>query len=503
MVEILPIRVLREEDGPIFGSLNVVLAKLSRANLPVAPGVVVTPPNLKLKTVLEHHDFASKEVFEQSLILVKKEINFTPVPEILIRETGKHKQFFLKGDLIKSTKNVWLSLLNIWLGQIKNRLWNEGFYKGITENLDSQVVIFVKKVEAYGSVYFDSLGDDSVINIEQGKVHPNDLKNLDELVRIANRKLFMPHEYEWVVDGGVKIVGVKPYTPSTDETVSQAYQPGLQPQLQTGFVGTSVKTKSAIKVFMDLSTGLVVEKDVDGVYISSEKIFDLNKPRKSFEDLVLRVVEEATTFEGRPILFKLADKSEGMGKVRGTLRLLHQKSLLDPMMDALDFVRHKRGLKNVHIVVPFVRGVNELLQIKRELAVKKLSRKNSLELWLEVAVPENIVNLEDYLVAGLDGVVLNLDELIAHLNGFDATQEDLMFYKNEVSGLLKFIEDGLRTLHKSKAPFIVTGSLSLYPEVLEFLVEKGVFGVVVERYEAPSAHDLLLHAERRLVMRRS
>ncbi|EKD90064.1 MAG: hypothetical protein ACD_32C00049G0001, partial [uncultured bacterium] len=36
------------------------------------------------------------------------------------------------------------------------------------------------------------------------------------------------------------------------------------------------------------------------------------------------------TFPNSPVFLKLADKSEGMGRVRGSLRLLHQKSLFDP-----------------------------------------------------------------------------------------------------------------------------------------------------------------------------
>ena len=126
-----------------------------------------------------------------------------------------------------------------------------------------------------------------------------------------------------------------------------------------------------------------------------------------------------------------------------------------------------------------------------------------MQLWLEIAVPENIVNLEDYLVAGLDGIVLNLDELISHLNGFDASHEELLFYKNEAKALMSFLEDGLKLLHKSKIPFIAYGTLSLYPQVLEFLTEKGVFGIVVERYEVSSAHELLHQTERRLILRRS
>lgn len=503
MIEILPIKVLTDEDGQIFGKLNVALGKLARAGIPVANGVVITPPNLKLKTTLEHFDFGYKDAFEQSLTLVKKEISQIPISENLLQEVGKHAHFYLDGAQFSSVSKLWQRLLFIWFDQIEQRFWKEGFYIGITEGLDVQIITFIKKPQAQGSAYFDPIQDDTVINVREGKLHPNDLKKLDELVREANKKLFIPHLYEWVVDRGVKLTKVLPYTPVTIITPTPL---GDEP---TPDVGLSLhsrsvsETKSAVKVFLDLSTGLVVEREVDGVYIASEKIFDLNRPRDSFEDLVFRLVESATTFPNNPVLFKLADKSEGMGKVRGTLRLLHQQSLFTPLVDAMDFARHKRGLPNIHLVIPFVRGVSEFLQIKRELAVKKLGRKNSLKHFLEVAVPENIVNLEEYLIAGLDGIVLNLDELISHLNGFDSTQEELMFYKNEVSGLLKFIEDGLKLLNKAKIPFLAYGTLGKYQQVLEFLVEKGVYGVVVERYEAHSAHDLLHQAERRLVLRKS
>lgn len=494
MIEILPIKLLTDEDSQIFGSLNVALGKLDRVN--IGSGVVVTPPSLRLKTTLENFDFGSREVFEQSLTLVKKEINSTPPPDILIRETRKQKQFLLNGELFRSTKDLWLFLLNTWLVQIKERLWKEGFHQGITEGLEPQLVIFADHVKAWGSAYFDSLSDDTVINIKKGRLHPADLRILDELVGKANKKLFIPHQYEWVLDKGIKLTKVLPYTPSPlFPDVSSYDTPGV------GKMGK--KISSAVKVFLDLSTGMVVEKDIDGIYISSEKIFDLEKPNESFENLVFRFVESATSFPNYPVLFKLADIPEGMGKVRGTLRLLHQKSLFDPLADALILARHKKGLQNISVVVPFIRGVKEFLQIKRNLAVKKLIRKKSLSLWMEVAIPENIINLGDYLVAGLDGVVLNLDELVSYLNGFDTTEEELLPYKSEVSALIKFLENGLKLLHKSKIPFIAYGSLSLYPEVLEFLVEKGAYGIVVERYEAHSAHELLHQAERELILRRT
>ncbi len=496
MIEILPIKLLTDEDSPIFGQLNVSLGKLARNKLPVASAIVVTPPNLKLKTALEHYDFGKKEIFEQSLTLVKKDIASMSIPVSLSDEVKTHKEFLVNGLFIKSVESLWKALLDIWLAQIKDRLWEKGFYPGITEGLNSQIVIYTEKVEAFGRVYFDPILDDSVINVVLGNLNPSEMKKIDELVKEGNKKLFIPHEYEWILDGGIKLVKVLPYTPPI-ETQPESVSVNLG-----GGLGRQPREKSVVKVFLDLSTDLVVEKNVDGVYIASEKIFDLNKPTDSFEQLVFKLVESAMTFPESPVFLKLADKSEGMGKVRGTLRLLHQKSLFNPLVDALDFVRHKKGLTNVHIVVPFVRGVNELLEIKRELASKKLSRKNSLELWMEAAVPENILNLENYLLQGLDGVVLNLDELNTYLGGFDHTQQELNFYKNQISGLLTFLGDGLKLLHKSKVPFIAYGNLSLYPEVLDFLVGKGVYGIVVERYEAHSAIDFLRQAEKRVVLKR-
>ncbi len=500
MIEILPIKLLTDEDAPIFGSISVNLGKLARLNFPVGNGVVVAAPNLKLKTLLEHFDFGSgdaygsKEIFEQSLTLVKKEIFATAVPQVLEKEVKGAKKLYLNENIYASSKDLWKALLTIWIGEIKVRFWKDGFYPGITEGLAPQIIIFIKKVESIGSVYYDLFQEDTVFRVKSGELHPTDIKKLHELVSDANKKLFLPYEYAWIYDHGIKLVGLKQYTPRS--VVSNAFlEPSSNPKI--------TNHKSVVKVLLDLSTSFTIEQNIDGIYISSEKIFDLNKPNDSFENLVFKIVESAITFPQSPVFVKLADKSEGMGKVRGTLRLLHQKNLFDPILDALSFARHKKGLQNVHIVVPFVRGANELLQIKRELAVKKLMRKNSLQIWVEVCIPENIINLEDYLIAGVDGVVLNLDELVSFLNGFDGSAEEMTFYKKEVTGLLKFLEDGLKLLHKSKVPFIAYGSLSAYPQVLEYLVEKGVWGIVSEKYDAHSAKDLLYQTEKRIILRRS
>ncbi len=498
MIEVLPIRLLQDADAPIFGSLNVSLAKLSRSGLPVAPAVVVTPPNLHLKTVMEHFDFGHREIFEQSLTLVKKEIEQIKVPETLTKEVGKHDKFLLNGQLIKGIKKLWQALLFAWIEQIKERLLRDGFYQGITEQLTPAVVTLVNHPKAEGSAYFDGSLAEGIVVVRSGQLQPVTLKKIDEWTELANKRLFIPHRYEWVWDGGVKLTKILPYTPVYPTSYFKA---GVESKTE----GKLEKTRSVVKVYQDLSSGFPIENEVDGVFIASEKLFNLNKPNDSFEQLVLKLVESAAAFPQSPVLLKLADISEGMGKLRGALRLIHQKSLFDPLVEALLFARNKHngGHKNIHVVIPFLRSTFELAQIKRDLAVKKLMRKNSLQLWMEVATPENIINLGDYLLMGVDGVVLNLDELLSHLLGFDHTIEEMSPYKREVKSLLSFLEDSLKILHQSNTPFIAYGSIVLYPEVLSFLVEKGVYGVVVERYEAHSIEDLLHQTERRMILRKT
>lgn len=507
MVEVLPITSLRDDDATIFGDLNVLLAKLSH-DLPVAKGYVISPPELHLKTLLEHFDFKSHEVFEESLTLVKKELEKTPVPEVL-QKTFADKKLLVGTVVVKSVSELWKTLLFNWVEDIKYKLWNGGFSPDLAENLESQIVIVVNKLEASGSAHLNRDLSEVIIEIHEGKISPVQTRKLDDLIIKASKKALLSYKFRWILDGELKLIQIQHYTPSDaiiDQSVSTVIPDpiGNPESFPINWIPHQVrddKVKSTVKVYLDLSTGMIVEP-ADGIFIDSSKIFDLNKPKDSFEELTFKVVDTASTFPTLPVLMKLADKSEGMGKVRGTLRLLHQKNLLDPLLETLEFAKDKKQLQNICLVIPFARGVTEVMELKKRFAVKKLTR-TSIPHWLEMAVPENILNLEDYLLTGLDGVVLNLDELIAHLNGFDPLEQELTHYKHEVTGLINFLEDSLKILHRSNIPFIAFGTLTLNPKVLDFLVEKGVAGVIVERYEASSVNELLHLSEKRMVLRKA
>lgn len=496
MVEILPIKLLQEEDSQIFGSINVSLAKLGRAGFPVALGLVVSAPSLVLQTTFKHYDFAKKEVFEQSLHLVKGELRRIPIPEKLYREIGKHRDFWLLGHQVKWINSLWIQLIENWVEEIRARLWKDGFSEGLTKDLQPQLVIFIKNVTAHGIAFIKPEDREVKIDILGGKLHPNDSKKLDELILEIDKKTIIPHIYEWVLDSGIKITSIRPYTPTIEPSFPRSDFSDNRPK-------ESQPLKSAVKVLWNMSEGVITEAQLDGVYIDSERIFPPDPTQDAYENLLYRLTEVADTFSQKPVLFKLADWSEGMGGVRGAMRLLHQQNLLGSLTEVVGFARHKKNLTNIHLVIPFLRHTSELLQLKRELAVRKLTRKNSLQIWMEAAVPENIIELEDYLLIGVDGVVLNMDELLCHLRGFDKNREELVFYKSDVKCLIKFLDDPLKILHKSRIPFIAKGNIVLDADMIRFLIDKGVYGVVGEKHEAHSMTALLREVEKKIVLSRT
>ena len=120
---------------------------------------------------------------------------------------------------------------------------------------------------------------------------------------------------------------------------------------------------------------------------------------------------------------------------------------------------------------------------------------------MEFKVPENFINLERYLKVGFDGAILDLDFLQKSLGGYELEEGE--FYKKQVQTLIKFLEPIFKIFHQHEIPVLAKGCLNLYPDILEFLIEKGVWGIVVNTaLEAESAPDHLSWVEKRMVMKR-
>jgi len=269
----------------------------------------------------------------------------------------------------------------------------------------------------------------------------------------------------------------------------------IEEDLPTGFQSDkplSKPLKSAIKVFLLSDDSFKTGPNLDGVLVKSEIL-------KDEDQKLLQLVEFAQN--GNPVIYRLFDDSKA--QVKGALNLIHKKALLKQEVEVVKFVRNKKHLNTLNLGIPQVRSADEFKKVKSELSGLGISRSGSLKLWLDLAVTENFLNLEDYINMGFDGGLINLDQLAYQVGGFDPEGEENIFYGKQVKALIKLLEPSLKLLHKEKIPVLAYGSLALNDDLLSFLMESGVYGIAVEYVNTFSIQERLRLIERRIIRSRS
>jgi hypothetical protein len=373
------------------------------------------------------------------------------------------------------------------LSQIKNKIWREGFNQPLNSALSAKAVFFVSQKVEVVEAYLDQGSKEAIIQCHSKLT----LNETDKIIKTAvegDKRLFLPQVYTFVRSNQeINLIAVRPYTHSVETTDEQMV---VAPQAKVEKI-----IKTTVKVFVNLTSGFANVGQVDGLIMEAERFTQADVSDPSFEKLVFRLTE-AASLTSRTVIFRLPDILT-QGDVTGSLRLINQKSLLTQSVEAFNFVRNKRGLINIALGVPTVKSSLEFTSIKRELSSMGVTRKGLLQLWLEISVPENLINIEEYLEVGLDGVILNLDRLHQAICGYNVDEGE--FYKHQVKTLLNFLQPSLKHLHKNRIPILVTGQMTLNSDVLHFLIEQGAWGVVVNSIlEAEHLPEHLQWVEKRV-----
>lgn len=483
-MNILPIDHIEELDQPLFGASLFNLAKLQRANLPIPPGIAISPPEIFLETVISCIEKKDKVVLEQQLPIIKKELLKLKIPTELHAALQKHHQYFLENKTFTDANKLWQEMLSGWLDMVIARFWNHGFYQGITQGLPAKTVFFAKGRSTFCQAFFDPNFGEVII---QGgvKLHPKILQEIDQLVLKANQKLVIPQVYNLIIiENKLYIIKVAPFTHTLP--VSQQADVVISKKEEKQL------TKSAVKTFLNISSGFTLTDNMDGIIIE-------DNPDSDFETMIFKLTEAALSHPQKTVIYCLPD--EPTGEICGALRLLNDKKLLDRSCNIFLFARNKKNLLNISLAIPQTRSVEELLQLKRELASRNITRKGLLSIWWQVGIPENLVNLEEYLATGLDGIILDLNNLQSLYVGYKVSEGE--FYKTSVQTIQKILEPFFKITNREKIPVIAKGSLAMHHELLDFLVGKGIWGVVSNNpLEAESLPEHLNWIEKRLITKR-
>lgn len=186
---------------------------------------------------------------------------------------------------------------------------------------------------------------------------------------------------------------------------------------------------------------------------------------------------------------------------RGALRYTREPDLLRLELDAISRV-YDAGYTNLHVMLPFVRTVDELRICRGLIADAGLLDRPGFELWIMAEVPSVLFNLEEYAALGIAGISVGSNDLTQLMLGADRDSEVLAdVFDERDPAVVRYLSEliprarglGLRTSICGQAP-------SVHPEYAEILVRAGIDAISVNMDAVDHARRLVGSAERRLLL---
>ncbi len=294
---------------------------------------------------------------------------------------------------------------------------------------------------------------------------------------------------------------------------------------------------TATKIYLNLSepdrASEFAQLPVDGVGLLRAEFMIANlgvhpryllKERK--DHLLVRKLTDgirtiAQAFAPRPVIYRSTDfktneyrSLTGGAKVepreenpmlgyRGALRYLREPDIFQLELVALKTVRDSYDLRNVWLMLPFIRTVEECKAVRAMVETAGLLRESDFKLWMMAEVPSNVLLLDAFLDVGIDGVSIGSNDLTQLLLGIDRDNARLVSQFDErdpaVIGAMTHV---VQVCRRRNIPVSICGEASTYPEVAESLIVAGITSLSVSPDAAIATRQLAASIERRLLLDR-
>ena len=152
-------------------------------------------------------------------------------------------------------------------------------------------------------------------------------------------------------------------------------------------------------------------------------------------------------------------------------------------------------------MLPFVRTVKELEEVKRLITEAGLYRSPSFKLWMMVEIPSNVILLDKFIEAGIDGISIGSNDLTMLTLGVDRDNTEVAREFNEENeAVLWSMEKVIKTAHKYHITSSLCGQAVLtHPNLLEKLIEWGITSVSVSPDAITATREHVAEIEKNLL----
>ncbi len=185
----------------------------------------------------------------------------------------------------------------------------------------------------------------------------------------------------------------------------------------------------------------------------------------------------------------------------GTFSYMLEPSLLDLEINILSEV-HKLGYSNVHLILPFVRSVEEFQFCRSRIEAKWEERPNHFQIWIMAEVPSVLFLLPEYVKAGVQGIAIGTNDLTQLLLGVDREKEEMKnAFDARHPAVMRAIEQLISQAKIAGIPCSICGDApALYPEIIDDLIRWGITSISVNVNAVQQTYQAIARAEQRLIL---
>jgi len=275
----------------------------------------------------------------------------------------------------------------------------------------------------------------------------------------------------------------------------------------------------------------MAKRNVDGVGLMRAEFIIMEyikeHPRKAYKEgrseewtdkLAEGLEKMASAFYPRPVVYRATDfktneyrnlpggedephEENPMIGYRGCFRYMKEPELFNMELEAIKKVR--KNNPNLHLMIPFVRRVDEFMAVKKLVEDSGLKRGPDFKLWIMVEVPSTVFLIDKFIECGIDGISIGSNDLTQLILGLD---RDSSIVAEEYDERNEAVQIALKRIIEVCRDKGVTASIcgqapSVYPEITEKLVEYGVTSVSVSPDVIDSTRRLIASVEEKLLLR--
>ena len=269
--------------------------------------------------------------------------------------------------------------------------------------------------------------------------------------------------------------------------------------------------------------GLMREEFIWTTFIHEHPLYliEIGHPERVVDQLADGMRKVCQALAPRPVTLRLSDfKSSEYRNLKGGDKYEPQESsallgwrgasrYYDPKyvaafrleLQAVRKVREEYGFKNLNVMVPFCRRVDEMEKIVGLMAEEGLHRGPDFKVWLMAEIPSNII-LADQFNKFVDGYSIGSNDLTMLVMGCDRDNETVApLFDERNLAVKRAIRHLIEVAHRDGKTVSICGQApSVYPDFTEFLVKSGIDSISVNPDAVVSTRKNVAQIEQRMLM---